>query len=715
MRNSILCAIALLLTISVTAQDKLLTMEQAIMHGNTSLAPEKVNQLTWIKGSNQYSFVEKESLKAKSIDSDLTQEITTIENLNKKLVVLGENELKAFPKITWVNQSSFDFKRAEQSYNYNFPSRKLTKVNSNELPKGSASKDVHPLTKNIAYTIDNNLYLIKSGEHEQITKDADKGIVNGQVVHRFEFGISKGIFWSPDGSQLAYYRKDETMVTDYPVMDMTTMPATATTVKYPFAGNASHHVTLGVYNLQTEKTVWMKTGEPKEQYLTNIAWSPDGKTVYIVILNRDQNHFKMNSYNAGTGDFIKTLFEEKEEKYAQPLHAMKFIPSKDDQFIWQSRRDGWSHLYLYNTDGKLISQLTKGEWEVAEFKGVDKKGEYVYFTATKESPVNRDLYRVDIVTSKQTRLTKGDGTHSVTLNSDFSAFIDDFSSTEIPRKVSVKSSDGKKSKLLLTAENPLREYKQGELGIFTIKANDGSDLYCRIFRPANFDARNKYPAVVYLYGGPGVQLIKNKWLGGANLWYHYLTQRGYIVFTIENRGTPFRGKEFEQVTFRNLGKVEMEDQMKGVEYLKSLRYVDSEKMGVHGWSYGGYMTTNMMTRNPGAFKVGVGGGPVIDWKMYEVMYTERFMDTPKSNPEGYKETSLFQYIENLKGKLLLIHGTDDDVVVWQHSLDYIKESVNKGVQIDYFVYPGHPHNVRGKDRVHLMQKVTDYLFEALEQ
>ena len=358
--------------------------------------PEKVDQLTWIKGSDQYSFVEKESLKATSLGNDLTQEITTLDNLNKKLVSLKDDELKSFPKITWENKSSFNFKKGTKTYNYNFPSRKLTTVNVPELPKSGAHKDTHPITKNVAYTIDNNLYLIKSGEDEQITKDADKGIVNGQVVHRHEFGISKGTFWSPDGSQLAYYRKDETMVTDYPVLDLTTMPATAKMVKYPFAGAASHHVTLGVYNLQTEKTVFMKTGEPKEQYLTNIAWSPDNKTIYIVVLNRDQNHFKMNAYNASTGELVKTLFEEKEKKYAQPLHAMEFVSTKDNQFIWQSRRDGWNHLYLYNTDGKLISQLTKGEWEVADFKGIDPKGEFVYFTATKESPVNRDLYRVGL-------------------------------------------------------------------------------------------------------------------------------------------------------------------------------------------------------------------------------------------------------------------------------------------------------------------------------
>ncbi|MBT8196272.1 MAG: S9 family peptidase, partial [Bacteroidia bacterium] len=689
MKKTIISAFVLLLCFSAVAQDKLLTMEEAILQGRRALAPENLNQLKWIKGSADYSFVEKESLKSASLRSDLTKELCSLDNLNKKLNAMAAGKLKAFPRYTWVSSTAFEFRKGDDTYNYNIPSRSLTAVKSAVVPKTGAHADKHPITKNVAYTIDNNLYLIKNGEHEQITKDEDKAIVNGQVVHRYEFGVSKGIFWSPDGSQLAYYRKDETMVTDYPIMDMTTMPATPTTVKYPFAGAASHHVTLGVYNLRTEKTVWMKTGEPKEQYLTNIAWSPDGKTIYIVILNRDQNHFKMNAYNASTGDFIETLFEEKEEKYAQPLHAMEFIPTRDNQFIWQSRRDGWNHLYLYNTDGKLISQLTKGEWEVDDFKGIDPQGEYAYFTATKESPINRDLYRVN-ASGKITRLTKGDGFHSVSLSDDFNYFIDNFSSVETPRIVTIQNTDGKKSKELLKAGNPLKDYKIGEIGMFTIEAEDGSDLHCRMFRPADFDARKKYPVVVYVYGGPGVQLIRNRWLGGANLWYHYMAQQGYIVFTLENRGTPLRGKEFEQITFRNLGKIEMEDQMKGVEYLKGLKYVDSERMAVHGWSYGGYMTTTLMTRKPGTFKVGVGGGPVIDWKMYEIMYTERFMDTPEANPEGYKETSLFQYIENLQGKLLLIHGTDDDVVVWQHSLDYLRECVNKGVQVDYFVYPGHP-------------------------
>jgi dipeptidyl-peptidase-4 len=539
--------------------------------------------------------------------------------------------------------------------------------------------------------------------------------VNGQAAHRSEFGITKGTFWSPKGSRLAYYRMDQTMVTDYPIVDVSVTPAREKAIKYPMAGDKSHQVTVGVYDLSTRKTVFLQTGEPREQYLTNLAWSPDERFIYLAVLNRGQNQMQLNQYDAATGAFIKTLFEEKNDKYVEPQHPLQFVPGHPDQFVWRSQRDGFEHLYLYSTSGQLLRQLTKGSWLVTDVLGFTAQGQEIVYAGTAESPLERHIYAVSLKGGQPRRISQGTGTHAATLSPSGKYILDSFSSSTTPRTIRVIGvADGKPKQTLLTAPNPLVGYSLGETKLFPIKSADGqTDLYCRLITPPNFDPTKKYPAVVYLYGGPHVQLVTESWLGGSNLWMQLMAQKGYVVFTLDSRGSGNRGRAFEQATFRQLGTAEMADQLKGVDYLKSQPFVDPARLGIHGWSFGGFMTTTMMTRSPGTFKVGVGGGPVIDWRMYEVMYTERYMDTPQENPEGYKTANLLNYVDKLQGKLLLIHGTVDDVVVWQHSLDYLKKAVDQGVQLDYFVYPGHPHNVQGKDRVHLYNKITQYFDEKL--
>jgi dipeptidyl-peptidase-4 len=423
---------------------------------------------------------------------------------------------------------------------------------------------------------------------------------------------------------------------------------------------------------------------------------------------------KLNRYNASTGELDKTLFEEKHPKYVEPQTPVRFVPGQNDRFIWMSRRDGYNHIYLYNTEGNRIKQLTSGPWEVTGVEGFDKNGQHLFFTSTKESPLERHLYRVNMNSGNITRLTSQPGYHSTRISADGQYIIDRYNNRETPNTIRMINRKGKVIRTLLESPDPLKEYNLGEVTISTIKAADGeTDLYYRMIKPANFDPDKQYPAIVYVYGGPHAQLIHNRWLGGARMWQHYMAQKGYVMLTVDNRGSANRGLEFENVIHRNLGKHEMADQMQGIKLLKSLDYVDPERIGVHGWSYGGFMTTSLMLKKPDQFKVGVAGGPVIDWKYYEVMYGERYMDTPQDNPEGYKQANLKNYVGNLKGDLLLIHGYIDDVVVMQHSLSFIRKAVSEGVQLDYFVYPRHEHNVGGKDRLHLMRKITNYFEENL--
>ncbi len=694
-------------------------MEDAIIKQKTSLAPAKMRQLMWVKGSNNFSFVD--TLNNSDVlllgnaenNKQPAKIILTLVELNQYLGQLHLNSLKQFPVLQWKSASQFTFEAEKKSLVYDVKEKRLVVEANRDFGAEAENKDVADKTNYVAYTIKNNLFVYDGKENLIVTNDANENIVNGKSVHREEFGIVKGTFWSPNGSLLAFYRMDQTMVTDYPIVDWTVRPAKNNMIKYPMAGDTSHQVTVGVYNVRTGKTVFLKTDGPKDQYLTNIAWSPDEQTVYIAVLNRDQNHLKLNAYNAATGLLERTLFEEKDEKYVQPKHPLVFVPKHPDQFVWQSERDGYNHLYLYDITGKLLKQLTKGNWVVTDFAGFDERGVVAFYSSTAESPVTRNFYSVDLKKGNIQRITSGDGTHTVMLNSKANYIIDNFQSASIPREIVVYTVKGKKVQTIKQAENPLKDFKLGQMSLFKLKSDAGDDLHCRMFKPVDFDSTKKYPAIVYLYGGPNVQLVNNTWNGGGDLWFQYMAERGFVVFTMDSRGSANRGKSFEQATFQHLGTVEMRDQVVGINYVKSLKYVDAGRMGLMGWSYGGFMTSSIMTRYPDLFKAAVAGGPVIDWSYYEIMYTERYMDTPQANPDGYKESNVLNYVDNLKGKLMLIHGSADNVVVWQHSIQFLRTCVDKGKQVDYFVYPGHEHNVLGKDRVHLFNKISDYFIQNL--
>ena len=701
------------------AQTKLLTMEDAIISQKIQLSPAKLKQLMWIKGTNNYTYVETidsiEVLILGEADNQkkLLKTLISITELNEAIAKYRLKALKSFPQIKWKNASNFTFETEKKLFVYDLKSKLLSIESIRDFGEDAENMDVAANTNYVAFTIKNNLFIFDGKENLIVTNDANENIVNGKSVHREEFGIVKGTFWSPTGNLLAYYRMDQTMVADYPIIDWTARPAKNNAIKYPMAGDPSHEVTIPIYNVSNGKTTFLKTGEPKEQYLTNITWSPDEQSIYIAVLNRDQNILKLNSYSVITGLFERTLFEEKDEKYVEPKQAIVFLPKTPNQFIWQSARDGYNHLYLYDTSGKLIKQLTKGNWVVTNFAGFDEKGITAFYTSTSEGPCTRNFYSLDIKKEKIIKITSGDGTHTSLLNSNGKYIIDNFQSTQVPREIAIYHIREQRKEIIKISENPLKEYKLGQLKLLKLKSENGDDLYCRIIKPMDFDSTKKYPVIVYLYGGPGVQLINETWNGGGDLWLQYMAERGYIVFSLDNRGSANRGKAFEQATFQHLGNVEMKDQLVGINYLKNLKYVDQSRMGVFGWSFGGFMTTTLMTQQPNLFKVAVAGGPVIDWSYYEIMYTERYMDTPQANPTGYNETKLLNYVDNLKGKLMLIHGTDDNVVVLQHSLLFLKAAVEKGKQVDFFVYPGHEHNVLGKDRVHLFNKITDYFTQNL--
>ena len=553
------------------------------------------------------------------------------------------------------------------------------------------------------------------GKTRQITTDGSREIVYGQAVHRNEFGIEEGIFWAPDGNRFAFYRMDQSMVTDYPQVNTFERVATHEPDKYPMLGMTSHKVTVGIYDCTSGKVQYLNAGDPTDRYFTNIAWAPDSKTVYMFELNRLQNDSRLVSYDATTGDKLKELYSETSDKYVEPLHPIVFLPWDKSQFIMQSQKDGYNHLIIYNIGTGKTRQLTSGKFVVEELYGFNEKAKSVIIASNEANPIQRNIYAVDVKTGKRKPLDNARGYHFAMLSKSGQWLVDGYSEPDVPRNYDLVATATGKSTRLLTSKNPWEGYQQPIFESGTIKADDGvTDLYWRMVKPADFDPTKKYPTVVYVYGGPHAHNVDATWHWGSRSWETYMAQKGYVLFILDNRGSENRGLEFEQATWHRLGKVEMRDQMKGVEYLKSLPYVDADRLGVHGWSYGGYMTISLMTNYPDVFKVGVAGGPVIDWRWYEVMYGERYMGTPETNKEGIEACSLIPMAKNLKGKLQIIIGMNDPTVVPQHALSFLNACTEAGTQPDFFVYPGEGHNMRGHKSVHLHERITQYFEEFLK-
>lgn len=715
--NSVFLAISILLPMKSHSQEVPLTLEDLTPGGKTfsKYRAEMPRQLGW--HGDKLTYIKGDSVMiAPNTDKEKPQLLLSLQDINSGMRFDKDESLKSLNTIQFISPESNDILIAtpDKIYLYDFVAKKivatflsLDKMNNHDWAEKS---------RMLAYTKDNNLYIQDSeGKETAITSETNPGIVCGQSVHRNEFGINKGIFWSPAGNLLAFYRMDETMVTDYPLVDISARIAKLKDIKYPMAGMKSHHVTVGVYNPVTQQTVYLKTGTPKEKYLTNIAWSPDEKSIYIAEVNRGQDTCIVKSYDAATGKLQTTLFTETHPKYVEPENPVLFLKNDPSKFLWQSERDGFNHLYLYDTTGKLLKQITSGKWDVTSILGFDEKSENLFYVSTEASPIEKHIYKLNLKTGKREQLSKEEGVHDGMLSASGKYICDRYTSQNNPGKVTITETKSNKSYVYYSAKDPYRNVQLPEITLGKLKANDNAtDLYYRLVKPLNFDPDKKYPVIVYVYGGPHSQMVDNSWMGQVRGWDIYMAEKGYVVFTMDNRGTSNRGIDFENITHRRLGVVETEDQMTGVEYLKSLAYVDAGRIGVHGWSYGGFMTLNLMLRHPETFKVGVAGGPVTDWKYYEVMYGERYMDSPQENQEGYKNSSMVERAGDLKGRLMLIHGDEDPTVVMQQSLQFLHSAIKKGTHPDFFIYPGHGHNMTGHDRVHLHEHITRYFDDFLK-
>ncbi len=676
-----------------------------------------------------------EALKNGKMPYKLTGHIKPLRTLMAASLPWGDRNVITF--------TQYDDRTPGQKYMiwYDFSKKKIVNL-FNLQGEGPTNFDFCKENGYMAYTIGNDLYVAHEGDFSSMVnpkvtgnQQQEKDVVYGQAVHRNEFGIMKGTFWSPKGTYLAFYRMDQSMVTDYPQVNTTARIAELVPDKYPMAGMTSHKVTVGIYNVKDGKTIYLQAGDPTDRYFTNISWGPDEKSVFVIELNRDQNHAQLVQYDAVSGQKIGVLYEEKHTRYVEPQHPLIFLPWDDSQFIYRTQRDGFNHLYLMDTKTKLKGEwktgkdsedqyceylktipLTEGNWLVQDVLGFNAARKEIIIASTEISPLQTNIFSLNVKNGKRTLIGMEDGTHQAKLSASGTYLIDYFTSNNVPREISILPTTGKKGTTLFTATDPLKEnYNLPEITVGTIKAADGeTDLYYRLIKPVNFDPNKKYPAIIYVYGGSHAQMIHNTRFYDARGWDLYMAQQGYVMLTVDNRGSDNRGIKFENCTFRHLGTEEMKDQVQGAKFLQSLPYVDADKIGVHGWSFGGFMTTNLMLTYPDIFKVGVAGGPVIDWQFYEVMYGERYMDTPQANPEGYKESNLRLKAGNLKGRLEVIIGGMDPTCVPQHSISFLRACIDAGTHPDFFIYPEDGHNMMGRDRVHLHEHITRYFLDHLK-
>jgi len=701
---------------SAVFAQKALTVQESVAEAYSTFRPESPMRLAWIPGEDAYSYLVPDSvglvLMKGFLDGRPSEVIITQENLKILFDKTGFIGPKEFPPYEWIDDESVFLSYMGQYWRANLVWKTADKAIS--CMHIAQNEDISDDFTQAAYTIGNSLYYSnRDNDSILVKKSTDPNIIYGQAVSRFEFGISKGTFWSPTGNRLAFYEKNEAAVAEYETMDYIPIPAVSVPFKYPMAGQGTEVVKLHVMNLISGNTVTLETGLPEDQYLTSVTWALDNDYLYVGQLDRAQDNFELNLYDAKTGKKVKTLFKEHSDKYVEPRHDVYPLPGTEGEFLWISERDGWEHAYHYAKDGTLLNQVTSGEKVIKSIDAYDSETRTLFVTGT-DKPTEHVLYKVSLDGGVMTRITKEGGKHQVTFQKGSKLFMDMHSSLTVPLDIKVKDVEGRELYQISSAKNPLSGRKVGTTEIIELKSEDGTPLYARVIKPSDFSPKKKYPVLVYLYNGPHIQLVEDTWLGGASLWMHTMTERGYIIFTLDGRGSGDRGREFEQAVYSRLGVQETKDQMVGVNYLRSLPYVDANRMAIHGWSYGGFMTLNMMLREPDVFKVGVAGGPVVDWRFYEVMNTERYMETPENNAPGYTETRMSDYADQLKGKLMLIHGSSDDVVVMQHTMVMVNALINFDKQIDMFIYPGHKHNVLGPDRVHLITKIMDYIDAGLK-
>ncbi|HEX2713880.1 MAG TPA: DPP IV N-terminal domain-containing protein [Candidatus Acidoferrales bacterium] len=593
-----------------------------------------------------------------------------------------------------------------------------------DLPaQGGAIEDpkISPDGRWVSFVRNYDLWVVNvaTGEERQLTRDGREELRNAQLdwVYPEELEIRTAYWWSPDSSQIAFLQMDERPVTRYPLVDFLSYTGETEMMRYPKAGDANPIVRVGLVSALGGSPRWVDTGRDTNIYIARVAWLRDSKRLALERLNRAQNKLELLFADVADGRAQVILTEE--DKYWINLHDGFYFLADGRRFLWSSERDGFNHLYLYDVNGQLLRQLTRGAWEVTSLAGVDEARGAVYFVATEKSPIERHLYRVGLDGGDVTRLTREDGTHTINMAPGAGHYLDTYSDVMTPQRQDVYRTEGPEaaqSRMTLN-ENKVAElaaYKLQPVEFLSVRGADGTPLHAMMIKPVGFDASRKFPVLVYLYGGPHGQVVRNAWGGSTFLWHQLMAQKGYIIFSLDNPGMAARGHAFETPIYHHMSEVELAEQLSGVAYLKSLPYVDAARIGIWGWSYGGYMTCTAMLNAADVFKAGFAGSPVTDWRQYDTIYTERYMGLPQENPEGYKQSSPVTHVAKLKGKLLIAAATGDDNVHFGNAVEFAEKLIEAGRYAEVMIYPGRGHGINDPSaRIHLFRRVTQFFLDNL--
>ena len=732
MKNiSILTLIIVFFTVNISqGQDTLknITLEDIWTH--YSFYPRSVKGINSLSNGRQYTTIEKGSVVVydyKSGDSitTLVKAVEIIpEGAESPIKLSSFSMSKDESKFLIPTETELIYRHSSESkfYIWDTQSKKLINLSAEKQRLASFSPDGNK----VAFVRDNNIFVknLENGDEKQITNDGKfNAIINGTCdwVYEEEFGFTKAFFWSPDGNKIAYYRFDESQVKEYTISNYGELYPELYTYKYPKAGEDNSVVEIFVYDLEKGESVKMDIGEETDQYIPRIKWTQDPNVLSIQRLNRLQNHLDILLLDASSGA-SQIMYNEDNKYYIDITDDLTFLPA-NEQFLITSEKDGYNHIYLYYIDGTLIKQLTTGSWEVTKVYGYDAKNKLVYYQSAEDSPLNRDIYSLNLK-GKRTNISTNIGTNKAAFSSNYKYFINTWSDANTPPVITVNQASGKQVRMLEDNHKLLektQKYNLSEQFFFKIESPeftmpDGKqvDLNAWAIYPPDFDTTKQYPVLITIYGGPGSQEVKNSFGYFNYYWYQMLAQNGFIVISVDNRGTGARGEEFRKMTYLELGKYETIDYIETAKYLGNLDYVDKSRIGIFGWSYGGFMAANALFQGADYFSAAIAVAPVSNWRYYDNIYTERFMRTPQENPDGYDNNSPINHVDKMKGDFLLIHGSADDNVHFQNTMDLITALVKANKQFDLMAYPNKNHGIYGGNtRYHLYKKMTDFLYESM--
>ena len=708
--------LASVIAVSVFAQKRPVTIEAAASSGGRPA--DSTGAPIWAPSGTRFLYVDGKKLMLYDAASGARSELLSLEPLEKLAVKPPIREQFEFvnrgfseDRIQWSGDSnSLLVTESGDLFHYSIPARKwiqLTATNEHER-----DPRLSPDGKRVAFLRGSDIFSmeISSKRIVRLTRDGSATLWNGRPdwVYPEELSLRRAYWWSPDSSKIAYLQFDVSRELIHPQMDLLPVRAVFEPERYPKAGTNNADVRLGIVSADGGESHWLDIGETRDMLLARLAWLPDSERLAVQRLNRVQNRLQLLLIHAASGS-SRTLLEETDPWWINLHEALRFLP-KSNQFLWASERTGFLHLYLYSMDGKLEKQLTGGEWEVTSIAGVDESARTIYFLSTEASPLERQLYSVSFDGGARRKLTSASGMHAIDMSPTARFYHDSHSSAEQPPSRTIHEASGKQLSVFREADSKIQEmYELLPTEIVKVPAEDGTTLYARLTRPAKFDPSKKYPAIVMVYGGPHTQTVTNAWSGAS--FNQALAHRGFVIWQLDNRGSSGRGHRFEAKLYRRFGMQELEDQIKGLDYLVSRGFVDPARVGIHGWSYGGFMTLYSMLNAPRRFKAGIAGAPVTDWRNYDTIYTERYLGTPQQNNDGYQKSSPINIAENLEGKLMLVHNFEDDNVLFQNTMQMNDALQRANKSFELMLFPQKAHGVTGPPRRYMLERMAAF-FEA---